>query len=122
MKKPNMHFMVAINCHDFEIIELDVFIPQLLLELEDGHRPTEEGYKETFRESDDVCRIVADHVELCEDTILFEAIGTYSVQGSRDYWGEYDEETTFEMHQWSVVLVPEEAGDGPESKSYNTFW
>ena len=104
-----LRFMVLVSVHDIELLTVDVFIPELVLSLPDNHRPLTDWFIEAFTE-EDFRDLLPDHLELCEEPILFEAMGTYIIEGSTDHYGEYDEYTWFEMNDWCA--------DFPEDKPW----
>jgi len=101
-----LRFMVLVSVHDIEILSVDVFYPELVLSLKENHRPTTDWFVESFGE-EDLRYLLPDNLELCEEPILFEALGTYTIEGHTDYYGEYDEDTCFEMDNW-VAEFPED--------------
>jgi len=96
-----LRFMVLVSVHDIELLTVDVFVPELVLSLPDNHRPLTDWFIEAFKE-EDFRELLPDYLELCEEPILFEAMGTYHIEGSTDYYGEYDEDTWFEMDDWAA--------------------
>ena len=96
-----LRFMVSVSAHDIELLSVDVFFPELVLSLPDNYRPLTDWFIESFSE-EDLEYFLPDNFERCEEPILFEALGTYSIDGSTDYYGEYDEDTCFEMDDWAA--------------------
>lgn len=101
MASATIRFMLLVSVHDIEILTLDVFSSELILALPDNCRPTSDWFSESFRE-EDLRYLLPDNFELYEEPILFEALGTYHIDGRTDYYGEYDEDTCFEMDDWAA--------------------
>ena len=93
--------MVLVSVHDIELLTVDVFVPELVLSLPDNNRPLTDWFIEAFKE-EDFRELLPDYLELYTEPILFEAMGTYRIEGSTDYYGEYDEDTWFEMDDWAA--------------------
>lgn len=96
-----LRFMVLVSVHDIELLSVDVFVPELILELDKRSRPLTDWFAEAFSE-EDLLYLLPDELELCEEPILFEALGTYTIDGYTDYYGEYDEDTCFETDDWAA--------------------
>jgi hypothetical protein len=111
MKIPNLRFMVLVSVHDIELLCLDVFVPELTLNMKENERPTSDWYTDSFRE-EDLRWLLPEQLELYDEPILFECMGIYSVTGEYDYYGEYDEETDFEIIDWAAEVYKE--GDEKE--------
>lgn len=91
---------------NIELHNWKVFQPQLTLHLKEGLRPLEDWYEEAFTENvvDNPECFVPDGLELCEEPVWLEVIGTFDVIGSTDYYGEYDEEISFDIIKWTVEV------------------
>lgn len=92
---------ISIELHNWK-----VFYPQLIMNMKENHRPLQDWYEEAFTE--DVVHnpefFIPDELELCEEPVWLEVIGTIEVTVSTDYYGEYDEETSFHIIEWTVEV------------------
>ena len=101
----NVKFLIMVNKDFYEIVEVQLFIPELVLNLPDGNRTDEDWYRESFAD-EDLFEFLPENLELCEETILFECLGNYSVNGyNARFTGEYDEETFFDIIDWSADVL-----------------
>lgn len=82
--------------------------PELILELPLGKRPTIDWVFEILGEIDLHEFILPDRFELCEEPVLYEAIGKFYIEGGEDYWEEYYEYYNFELTRWSCELEGED--------------
>ena len=89
---------------NIELHNWKVFYPQLTLNMKENHRPLEDWYEEAFTENvvHNPEFFIPDELELCEEPIWLEVIGTLGVTGSTDYFGEYDEEIDFDIINWTI--------------------
>ena len=110
----NVYFIARVWIEDLKInIELHnwkVFYPQLTLNMKENHRPLEDWYEEALTE--EVVSypesFIPERLELCEEPIWLEVIGTIEVTGSTDYSGEYDEEVNFDIIEWTAEIECDE--------------
>ena len=95
-----------VNYHEIEL--LDIFCePELILDLPDNKRTLQDWLKEVVSEEDpDI--FLHTSLEICREPILYEAIGVLRVDGWKDYWGEYYEDVTFQIIEWSCAIMSEE--------------
>lgn len=84
---------------------------ELYLDLPDNHRPTDDWITEAVENAiySDIIMFLPDlgdgeTIEICEEPIFYETIGEFTIEGNQDYYGEYDEEYSFEVRQWSVAV------------------
>lgn len=93
-----------------EIEFVTIFEPSLILNLNSNERSIEDWFQESIEENIglNIYSFLPDNLEICEEPILLEGIGTYSVQAWKDYWGEYDEDFDFNLTDWSVAIEEEE--------------
>ena len=107
----NCHFLISVwidegkVCCEEDFIHL--FEPSLILDLKENRRPIEDWFLESFREAllDDPESYIPENVEICDEPIFIEVIGTVNVIPYQDsYYGEYDEDVELEIHSWSVAL------------------
>ena len=99
----NLRFMVLVSVNDIELLTVDVFLPELVLNIDPNHRPLTDWYIESFQE-EELRDLLPDNLELCEDPILFEAMGKYSVDAWQDYFGEWDQTSDFAIISWAVAF------------------
>lgn len=110
----NVYFIARVWIEDLNInIELHywkVFYPELTLNLKENHRPMEDWCEEAFTENvvDNPEFFIPDELELYEEPIWLEVIGTIEVMGSTDYYGEYDEEVNFDIIEWTAEIECDE--------------
>ena len=107
----NCHFLIRVWADEWKVCCEEDFIhlfePSLILELKENRRPIEDWFLESFSEAllDDPKSYLPEKVEICEEPILIEVIGTVNVSANYDsYYGEYDEDVELEIHFWSVAL------------------
>lgn len=107
MNAPNVRVLLRASIEDVEVLNICIFIAALTLDTPDNQRPFEDWYRESL-EMEDFLDLIPKEVELyCNEYILFECVGVYSITGSMDYYGEYDEETDFNMSYWTVAIDEE---------------
>ena len=89
---------------NIELHNWKVFYPQLIMDMKENHRPLEDWYEEAFTENivNNPEFFIPDELELCEEPVWLEVIGTIEITGSTDYSGEYDEEIDFHIIEWTV--------------------
>ncbi len=113
--KAKIHVMIRIWLDDFGLFDYEVQFsqvlckPELILELPTFHRTEQDWLEEIIGEINLNEFILPDKFEICEEPILYECIGVFSVIGSFDYWGEYEEEYDFKLEQWSCDFEDEES-------------
>ena len=113
MTTPNVRVMLRANLEDIEVLGIDVFVPELILNLKENHRTVEDWYRESI-EMEDFRDWIPSEVELyCEEYIIFECMGVYSIEGRRDYLVEYDETTDFAMVDWAIEVDDEDTEETP---------
>lgn len=104
-----IHVLIRIWQEDGKILCEEEFIhvhadPELFLELPLFVRPIEDWVDEILGEIELHEYILPDKFEICEEPILYEAIGEFTIIGYKDDWGEYDEDYDFVLHQWSCEV------------------
>ena len=107
---PNIYFLARVwrefGRTEVELHEWKLFEPELTLNLKKGFRPIEDWWEESFMEN--VCynpeSFTPDGLELYDEPIWLEVIGSYSAQGWQDYYGEYDEDFEFNIIDWTVEV------------------
>ncbi len=82
--------------------------PELILNLKSNQRPVIDWFEESISEIETEY-FLPDKFEVCEDPIIYEVIGEFSIYGYKDYWGEYDEEYEFKIIEWSCKIDEEES-------------
>lgn len=89
---------------DLLLCEINTGGFELILGYPENKRPIQDFISESLMEfTNDVGNFLPENVEICKEyQILFECIGDFSVWGFYDYFGEYDEESEFELKQWSI--------------------
>ena len=107
----NCHFLIRVWADEGKVCceedFISIFEPSLILELKENRRPIENWFLESFSEAllDDPKSYLPEKVEICEEPIMVEVIGTVNVIANYDsYYGEYDEDVELEIHSWSVAL------------------
>ena len=84
-----------------EILSPEVFCEyDLLLDLPREWRPITDWVSETIDEIE-IEFFLPENFEVCEEVLLYEVIGRFSISAYKDYWGDYDEEYDFEIIKWS---------------------
>jgi hypothetical protein len=81
---------------------------ELMFNLQSNYRPIRYWIEDALNEIWIEDYILPTRFEVCEEPILYECIGNFSITGEVDYWGEYDEEYDFELKEWSVDFEDEE--------------
>lgn len=96
--------------HEIELVRVRG-CHKLYLDLPDNQRPTDDWITEAVGDamSANITMFLPDlgdgeTIEICEEPIFYEAIGEFVVDGSWDYYGEYDEDYSFDVHEWSVAI------------------
>lgn len=118
METPNVHFLTRVWLDGktvcMELDFLDFFEPEFILSLKPSTRTIADWWEESMRE--DIVGLpecfLPENFEVCEEPVLLEVIGVYSAQGWTDADGEYDEDFTFEIINWTAAIddsVEEEA-------------
>lgn len=112
--KINTHVMIEIYYDDidkniiYEILKLKIFVPELILELNNRSRPIEDWYYESFNDFilNDIKNILPEKFEIYDDNniITYECIGVLNINSFKDYNNEYDEEVIFDIVDWTVKL------------------
>lgn len=82
---------------------------ELYLDLPDNSRPVEDWVAQAVEDVSDIQIFLPDlgdgeTIEICEEPIFYETIGEFTIEGNQDYYGEYDEEYSFDVRQWSVAI------------------
>ena len=108
-KKANFHFMVLVCQQNGKIVcekeFIDVFEPELILDLEKTKRPIEDWFNDSLEEQLFLYprSILPENIEICEDPVFVECIGhmhiTCNLSGD-----EYYEDANIDIHEWSVDL------------------
>lgn len=112
-----VHFMVRVWNDEGKICYESVFInilclPELILDLPSGQRPTYDWIAESFSEYLDsyLPALLPEELEVCKDPIICEIIADFKIEGYFDYFsGEYDEDYDYEIQQWSCDLEQNQA-------------
>ena len=114
-KIANLHFMVLVCRQNGKIIcekeFIDIFEPELILDLKKTERPIEDWFCDSFEEHLllDPSQFLPENLEICEDPIFFEAIGHIEFIGHMEincsaFVEEYYESVNINIHKWSVDL------------------
>lgn len=111
--KENVYFLARVWLENLEVnIELHnwtVFIPELILNLKENHRPIQNWYEESFTDyiENNPESFIPPKLEICQEPIWLEVIGAFNVIGSTNYYGEYDEDIEFDFIEWTIEIDSE---------------
>ncbi len=86
---------------------ISIFVPELLTDVEGYKRSITDWYEESLSEElsyGDVEAFIHEDAlpKIPEKPVRYEAIGEYSISCSKDYYGEYDEESAFIVTDWNI--------------------
>ena len=100
----------------FELHDWKIFVNELQLELSPNKRPITDWYEEGVQENTSTwpeC-FLPPCLEICTEAIWVELIGHYSADAWQDYFGEWDEDFSFTIMQWTVALDDEDPHEQTE--------